>query len=513
MGADPGQAAGLDRRTFLAGAAATGTALLVGCSTGSDGGPASTTTSSVAPAARPGLDGGGVPDEATIHGWIERIVEQGIRRPGYPADEWTTDFVEDRFGELGLVDVHREPVAVTRWEPHRWSLVATPDGGDPVDVGCWPIPYGAPTAGLDVELRAHDADDPDAVRGAAALVATELVRLPATAAAAVGVAPDEVAGRVHDPDGTLAEEEHVLPHTGQRNRILEPVVAAGAAAFIGSVVDYPIDTCRYFVPYNGEPSPIPGVWIAPSDARWLQDRLAEGPVRVHLEVDAERTEVETATVVGDLAGADDQVVIVGSHHDGPWASAVEDASGVALVLAQASYWAAQPVEDRPHRLRFVLNGGHMCGAAGLRTYLATHADELDDVVLEVHLEHAALDAEERDGELVALDRCVPRWFFTSRISELEDAVMSAITTEDLRRSMIVAPTALGQRPPTDGGAFADAGVPIVQFLAAPWYLFDEVDTIDKVDRSNLVALTRAAARIVGSTQGRSAADLRSDPAG
>jgi hypothetical protein len=150
----------------------------------------------------------------------------------------------------------------------------------------------------------------------------------------------------------------------------------------------------------------------------------------------------------------------------------------------------------------------MCGGAGLEAYLETHHDELDRIVLELHLEHAALDAERRGGALVVLDRCVPRWFFTSRIPDLESAVMSAIAAEDLRRSMLLAPDALGPRPPTDGGRYHDAGVPIVQFLAAPWYLFDEVDTLDKVDRANLVPITRTAIRIIESTRDRTAADLR-----
>ena len=31
-------------------------------------------------------------------------------------------------------------------------------------------------------------------------------------------------------------------------------------------------------------------------------------------------------------------------------------------------------------------------------------------------------------------------------------------------------------------------MPIVQLLAAPWYLFDEADTVDKVDRHHLPAI-------------------------
>jgi hypothetical protein len=209
-------------------------------------------------------------------------------------------------------------------------------------------------------------------------------------------------------------------------------------------------------------------------------------------------------VVGELPGRDDDLVIVGSHHDGPWASAVEDASGTSLVLAQAALWARRPRHERPHRMLFVLQAGHMCGGAGLHAFVDAHADELERVVLEGHLEHAALESP---------GQCVPRWFFTSRIPRLERAVQNAIVAEDLRRSMLLAPDALGATPPTDGSRYHALGVPIAQFLAAPWYLFDDNDALDKVDRASLVPLTRAAASIIASTRGVSAAAMRAGRVG
>jgi len=74
--------------------------------------------------------------------------------------------------------------------------------------------------------------------------------------------------------------------------------------------------------------------------------------------------------------------------------------------------------------------------------------------------------------------------------------------------MVLAPDAIGVHPPTDGGLYHLEGVPIVDFLAAPHYLFDAMDTLDKIDRAHLVPLTRAAARIVASTRGVSAGAMR-----
>jgi hypothetical protein len=87
--------------------------------------------------------------------------------------------------------------------------------------------------------------------------------------------------------------------------------------------------------------------------------LQEGPVRARIVVDADIRALESANVTGELPGRDEELVIVGSHHDAPWASAVEDTSGLGLVLAQAAYWSRLPREERPHSMLFHLNTGHM----------------------------------------------------------------------------------------------------------------------------------------------------------
>jgi hypothetical protein len=179
-----------------------------------------------------------------------------------------------------------------------------------------------------------------------------------------------------------------------------------------------------------------------------------------------------------------------------------------MVLAQAKFWAAQPANKRPHRLVFLLHAGHMSGGAGLLGYIDAHEDELDSVVLETHLEHVARKFEDQLGQVVDAGECVPRWWFTSRNPQLEGIVKSALTTEQVYRSMLLAPDAIGTQPPTDGAFYHTEDVPIVQHLTAPWYLFDARDTLDKVDKASLVGMTRAVIRIVDATRGISAAAMR-----
>lgn len=435
-------------------------------------------------------------------GWIERICARGIRRPGSPADRWVTDWVTERFRHFGLRDVRTESVPLPRWEPLAWSLqiwrVDSPS--EALDLPCFPLPHSAPEPG---GLEAPVVRLEDGARGAIATDTVTLSPFRQTVARDLALAS-------HDPDGEFDTLTQVLPFGRRIQQVMEPAIEAGAAGFVG-VFDAPWESCDYYVPYDGVARPIPGVWVSRSDGARLTALLDAGPVMGRLTVDSVRETAVTHNVLGVLHGASDEWVIVASHHDGPWVSAVEDASGVALVLAQARYWSAVPASARPHNLLFLVTSGHMCHAAGTRTFIEQHRDLLDRVVLEVHLEHTARECHGIDGRLIPTDAPEVRWWFTSRNDGLVAAVRQALEAEDLRRSLVMPPDVFGPAPTTDGGPFHLEGVPLVNFLTAPMYLFDSQDTVDKIHVPSLVPVTRAAIRIVASTAGISAAAMRAQP--
>jgi hypothetical protein len=441
-----------------------------------------------------------VPSEDRIYSWIEEIFGHGIRRPAYAADRWAEQWLQEQFRDLGLESVRGEPVELVRWEPRAASLSLVSASGQAESFPCFALPHTA-SADLEASLTQFDAEQPSAVNGAVALYEIRLTRLQ----------NDRFAGAAtwtYDPRNTFAAEPQVLPFGREMQAVMDPAVEAGAVGFVGVLNGYPGDSFSYYVPYDAKDRPIPGVWISSSSGRRVHEMLAAGPVTAHLTVSAESEPVMTHNIVGELPAADEEVVIIGSHHDGPWASAVEDASGMALVLAQAAYWSRIPEVERPHRLVFLLNSGHMYGGAGVHAFIEQHRAQLDQVVLEVHLEHAAAEFLERDGVLRATGEPEPRWWFTSRIPALEQVVHDAIREEDLERSMILRPDIFAPYPTTDGGPFHAEGVPLVNYLTAPFYLFDAMDTLDKIHRASLVPVTRAAVRIIQSTAGVSASELR-----
>jgi len=438
-----------------------------------------------------------VPAEEQIFGWIEKVFRQGVRRPGYPADRWAENWVQEKFHSFGLEDVRAEPVETPYWELLGSSLLVTRADGAKVDVPCFALPFSLPGE-IEAPLVPLGGED---VRSSVAMSNLSLLSV-----------PHSWYGRIatwqFDPDDSFAGASHLLPFTQGGQGVMEPAIDAGASGFIGVLSGYPGNSLDYYVPYDAKWRSIPGVWIRGSDGEFLNSLLAMGSVSARIEVEARREMTTSFNIVGELPGADDEAVIIGSHHDGSWSSAVEDGSGISLVLAQAAYWSRVPPSGRPHRLKFLLNCGHMAGGAGQSAFVRTHRGELDRVVLELHLEHAAVEVAEAGGEWHPTGRPEPRWWFTSRIPRLEAAVREAIEAEDLRRSYILPPTAFGEKPTTDAADFYLAGVPLVNYLAAPFYLFDAMDTLNKIHRPSLVPISRAAIRIVNSTAGVSAAAMR-----
>ena len=416
------------------------------------------------------LDPRVIPTQDTIYGWIEAIFLQGIRRPAYPADQWTEQCCVRLFDEWGLEHVRLEPVELPYWEPRSWSLRVRGAAGHETEVPCFPLPHSNAGALKDVEVARFDEHQRDLVRGRIAVREIRMMRasrwywapwLSPSIKDRVPINIGQIATWTHDPRGTLAQRDQVLPFGPDFHWVMEPVIDAGAVGFIGVLADYPGGrSFEYYVPYDTVPRPIPGVWISAESGAKIGSLLDRGPVRATLDVEATRESRTSHNVVAELPGADEDTVIIGSHHDGPWGSAVEDASGVALVLAQARYWSQVPRRQRPHRLTFLVTGGHMAALAGIKAFVHAHAEELPRIVLEVHLEHAAAEfAADENGDLVPTGEPEPRYWFTTRLPHLERIVREAVTTESLDRSLMLPPDALAPRPPTDGGHFHPAGVP------------------------------------------------------
>lgn len=431
-----------------------------------------------------------IPGAEAQMAWIREVCAHGVRRPGTAAGAAVADWCAARLAELGC-EVTRQPVRAPASHPADARLVAwsVDDPGRRLTLDGFTIPFTTPTTGLRRHLTRLGASDS---AGTAVVHRVTMTDLPV-------VFLDEGALGRHDPAGTFTTDVHTLPFGPTLTKVVEPVLDAGGDAMVG-IVDAPWVTDRYFVPYDGVLRPIPGIWLDRTRGAALDELLDAGPVEVELTTDVTTAESVGDNLVATLPGSGDGWVVVGSHHDAPWASAVEDGSGIAQVLAQAAAWAAVPEAERPHNLCFLLTAAHMSDGAGTQEFLRSWA-HVDDIVVGIHLEHVAVRAEpDGAGGLRPTRQPEVRWWFTSESGALPATVTDAVTAEGLDRSLVLGPEALGPMPPTDGGFYHPAGIPVVSLLAAPMYLFDPLDTPAMVHEPSLVPTARATARIVAASR-------------
>ena len=94
---------------------------------------------------------------------------------------------------------------------------------------------------------------------------------------------------------------------------------------------------------------------------------------IHLGI--QRNEV-TNNIIAHIPSEtkNDEIVILYCHHDSPFRSPIEDASGCSVVLALAKYFASQNSNKR--RLLILFIAGHFYGFIGTRTFIEKHKNDI-----------------------------------------------------------------------------------------------------------------------------------------
>ena len=308
---------------------------------------------------------------------------------------------------------------------------------------------------------------------------------------------------VYDPDNTaaLAQDATATWISPNRDAAYERAVEAGAVGVVGILKDMPANKCTLYAPYPDprvEPAALPMVYIGRDDGAKLRERLAAGVVQTRLTYHGRIVAGKTHNVVGILPGRSEDAILISSHHDSPFAGAVEDGSGVSMVLALAKYFALVPAEKRDKTLWFVATAGHHYGGIGIRTFMKQHAEDLNPKLLcAIHLEHIAKEFTEQNGRLVDSGLPQPSAIFVSDNPVLIEPIKTAVVRHKLDRTGVM-PSAwgIGGRPPGESSAYYSVGVPNVGLISGPAYLLFEDDTFDKVAVDRLAPTAAAFADII-----------------
>lgn len=446
----------------------------------------------------------GMPSEARIFSWIEDMVGLGFRRTGTPAGYAASAYVRCQFEKLGLEDVHYEYATSWKWSVDKAALSL---GGQPVDA--FPSAFSFLTPGepakfstgreglqaevVDVGLGTSLEQQLRNVKGKVILF--DLKFLLPTA----GLLP--LMEFLWDPTLSLLDKElSVLapnPYITTYSTVLKAAMDAGAVGFVGVLADY-FDSNRYYNEfYRRTEVTIPGFWVTAKEGARLRQQIKQGNKQVAMTFEGAREAVQARSVIGFLPGKSKETIMVQSHHDSVFHGAVEDGSGVAAVLAQAQYYASQPAESREKTMLFVTFDTHFTGYQAHMAFVDKYIVKQETpykIVANITLEHIGKQAvKDADGKLQVRDQSEMRGIMNNFGLPIKAAMIQAIIKHDLRRTALLQANVLCAVAgmPTDASFVCLEGVPTASLISGPLYLYDEADTLDKIDRAQLVPVTRA----------------------
>ncbi|MDP7051740.1 MAG: M28 family peptidase [Verrucomicrobiota bacterium] len=380
------------------------------------------------------------------------------------------------------------------WRPSATRLVI---GGAAVDIPCFAVPYTGWTADGGVQSGAVYVGNGSDEAFDAADVSDKLVVADMQFGELNAAHLKSGSRFIHDPGGTIPDGPlHCANWLIPNFRVYYEAWKRGASSFIGLLGEMPIDGCEMYVPYDGFLKKTPAAWVGREHAATIRSAVTNGE-SLHFTSTGEGRTVDSHNVVGILPGRTDEYILLTCHHDAPFASAVEDGSGLSVLLALAKVF-AQSGEPLERGLIFLASSGHFHGGIGCREFVAKHKGELlEKIVAAIGIEHIAEEAEgNASGGYKKTGQAETRALFVDNTPELLRVLEEEVKSIDLSRTLAVDAYLFGPEPPCDSAPFFTAGIPSVCHISGPLYLFDPHDTLEMVRQEDLPKVAEMFYRVI-----------------
>lgn len=389
------------------------------------------------------------------------------RIAGTKSETWTNEWADAKFRGLGLQDIRRQPFDLPpQWFPVSFDFSVVTAGAAPRKFATGRPATGSastPPGGLEVDAvwvglgSAADFIGRD-VRGKAAVILNEI----GEAAGSQTAAWMGASKRAQD-NGAAAI---VLIYGNTGNMTAWGPMGAGVT--------------------------LPGFAIGYEDGLALRELIGTGkPVKLRLRSEVKRVSgLKSTSVWGTLPGATDENIIVMAHQDAYFDGALDNASGLAVMVALAEHFAKVPQAQRRRSILFVATAGHHAGSPN-SLWLHEHRDTaLAKTALMINCEHVSAteayvfrDAKQRANTFS------PLRYYINGSSRLSDIMFGALRT-----------FGVASFPDWQDGAgemgHAKLDAPSLQVLRSPDDKHSDQDTIEWVPAAGLEAVTRAYAKII-----------------
>lgn len=385
------------------------------------------------------------------------------RNVGTPGHTATQDWVEGYFRKAGLTEVHRLPFDLApQWTPKAWTLTFTSAGKTYDLKSARPATRTAstPPEGLEWDL------------------------VWVGEGTAADFAGRNVAGKavlIHDIP--LPGD---IRHSAQIDRVVDRAFERGAAA-VGLMFGVS-DNFAIWQATTGRP----GFNVGFEDGKILRDLLGQGqPVKVSFKMTSEmRSGLKTASVLGTLPGTTDEDITIFAHIDGYFRAALDNASGLAVLIGLVEHFSKVPQAARRRNIRFVGSAGHH-GGPGARWFHDNKDTALAKTAFAINLEHVAAVRSKYWGNKLRMTTTVApmRWWVWGS-KPLMDAALGAFARFNVGVTADMDPGASGEM----GTVARD--VPSMQVITSPEVKHTEQDTPEWVPASGLEEIARAYAKII-----------------
>jgi hypothetical protein len=283
------------------------------------------------------------------------------RIPGTPYDRMAQDWIVDQFKQIGLQDVRRQELGMKPlWYPDSWKAEVTTAGKPSPLKTTFPINETVGTP-------------PNGITAQAVWVGL------GTAADLMGRDIKDKAVFIYSIP-TPGGRDHSAAWNGAMRR-----ANAGGAALVFIVMGFPGDAIGNPEGANGTRAPTLTISVDEGDA--IREAIEKGEsVSVHVTADIkEKEHLKTANVWGVLPGATDENIVVMAHTDAFFEGALDNASGVAMMLEIARHYAAIPQAQRRRTMTFLTTPDHHHGSVGVKWVHDNY--DFSKTVLIVNCEH------------------------------------------------------------------------------------------------------------------------------
>jgi hypothetical protein len=435
------------------------------------------------------LDGAALKkDHKTIVGFSLESLNAGEklwgRRAATPSFMHTIEWTVNDLKGAGLKDAKVETFAVpAMWVPQSWRVQIL---GDPA--------FGAGTA--DVTLQSAF-PQPGGATISGSLTAPVVY---------VGHGTDaDLAGR--DVKGKIAvvrvRPEPSLFGAGEQG-VAARLVEKGAAGVINAI-EGPGNA--FYVDQRFACGKAPCFMIGGEDAWFLQTvigKAANAGLLDRLKIDVALTSREqggltSANGIATIPGQSSRRIIINAHADGYFQGGDDNASGLAVLVGLAKYFAKQP--QPKHTLMFVASGGHHGPGNGPAALVAAHPELKDGTALIINLEHVAyLDVVR--GKTRSANNIGMSW----ETSVTESAKAVGVTNEspfliDLwkRASRCYGVATYQSAGPTvsgDLGGYRTLGVPMTQMIQSGTFYHSSGDVYEAVPAEGIERAARFHAYLI-----------------